>query len=337
MNTSATPPSGSRTPVSGAVAIGVAVLVIGLLIYTLATGPGAGDAGIPQTDTPAAPSSSEEAPWRRYFNPKQVDFAPLTVPTEAIAKARATVPTDDAPPPSPQTLDTVLAHYFDLNRAEATGGDPTQRAIVAKRFHNAMRNLYADHGRNGINAIYDAIWPKFSQSLDAFAHPTTPLAKRLVNPPDDATRDAIRWAGGFVQLAIPTGLMSPTGTLAPEAKALLPVLLRYRLANALQGSIDPRELMTPPELRTIALWRLQTAPKLDPIQRQRAIVRVREYIPDYPAPIAVGVLYTKAERLTDAIGTFQSARLDHPELAPLLDVYIAQLETQLTTHDPSTP
>ena len=322
--TSATPSTPTRSW-GGALAIGAAVLLIGLLAYTLVSGPGAGDAGTPVTETTAA----SDAAWRLWFNPDRIGFAPLTVPNEEIATARASVPAEGSAPKQ-ELLDDALDAFQTLNRLEAKGtADSTELNIVTRRFNTAVRELYAPHSRLGLQTLYDTIWPNFTKALNTFAAADAPpILDRVASPPDDATREAVAWAGGFVRLAVPTGLMSDTGDLTPNAIDLLPILLRYRLAQGLQGSIDPRELMTPPELRTLALWRLQTSSKLPPANRQRALMQVIQHIPTYPAAIATGVLYYQGGQIKEAVGTFQAARLDDPSLAPLLDVYIAQIEAE---------
>ncbi len=316
----AEPPSRSVWPVA---AVATLVALAGLLVYALITGPVA-----PNPDAPDGGDLKAPALQSDLFLEDEIGFAPVHVDAEALAAARGQLPGAGQPPP--KEAEAVLDAFRALNLQEI-GSDQRAQTEAAREFNLRLTEFYGVGHHAGLQALMTSSFARFREALDLLvtrARSRGATIEDLVQQPDPALQEALSWAGGFVLLARRLGLMDPTGAIEPRLSPLVEVLYRYRIAQGLRGTLNPKELMTGQEIRTFFLWRLHEARSIPLDKRLLYAIELSIYLPGYPSEIARGALFFQAGHVQEARDTLARARQLYPDRAALIDRYLQIIDAQ---------
>ena len=306
----------------------VTLLGLGVaLVYTLVTGPqidsppeqvaDAGSAALPPLALPVA-----------LFAHERVAFSPIELDAAALKAARESLPGvgDEAP----EDTEGVMEAYKDLSLKEI-GDDKRAQEASAREFNLRLSEFFGIRHHEGVQALMSQTYPTFRASvekLSARAQADKVPIESLLKTPTEELEDAIAWSGGFITLSRSLGLMDSEGRIPARLEPLVEVLYRYRMAQGLRGTINPKELLSGTELRTFLLWRLHEARGIPRTRRLSYAKELALYFPTYPTLIAQSVVHLDAGYPDDALSTLQLALQITPDYKPLIDRYTELIQAQ---------
>ena len=305
------------------IAIAILGVLGGALAYTLLDE----GQGLPTNDA-GAPALPDPGAKMALFSSERVAFLPVELDTAAISEGRAAL--KGVGDPAPDGTDAVMKSFRALNLLEVSGDKDAQQK-EATEFNLRLTEFYGVRHNAGVQALMSSTFSDFSAGLDkltAEAQSKNVDIETLLTSPTDATREAVGWAGGFVKLARRLGLMDKTGKVPARLEPMVELLYRYRIAQGMRTTINPRELMAKAEMHALLTWRLQEAKGIPRAKRMRYIAELAFTRPNFPTAIAKAVVYHEDGRTEDALKNLGRAGTLHPKYKDTAERYTAILTSK---------
>ena len=255
-------------------------------------------AGVALWTVPAAPELDGHL---EFWRPKPSMSARLE--EVRAQRAAAPIPAD--------TARALGEAWRAASAAPYTPGPSPRRRIQSaeQRFLRVAKECLETTGLPAYGAAGEALAGRFIAALDVLAevageeHKGTWLATHEAHP---AAREVRGLGGDFLERALATGLLPPSGPLDPGRREVARVLWSTHWFETARRGLAA-EAMSPEERLLVRLWKVEDSLHLSWQRRCAILEEVRVMAPDYPADYVEGVLATREGLLEEARVSFQRA------------------------------
>lgn len=217
--------------------------------------------------------------------------------------------------------DEIAEALHRYNEAELrTAGDLRAPALMEtrERLRLLLQRYARIHGVPRFHALGLVFRDRFVGALRALLTAVRARRERaslylLNHPLATETADFRKWAGGYLEQALRSGLVGEDGTIPDAAERVPGLFFLVRWFYWLHPVTDYTFQLSDDELAAFWAWKVEQSLHLSLERRFQLVQQIERIRPDYPAGYVRGVLLAREDRWAAAYKEWQRWVLLHPE------------------------
>jgi tetratricopeptide (TPR) repeat protein len=268
--------------------------------------------------------------------PQEERLASVLLRDQALARAH---PLDE------RSLKTVsLMEKFGLAEALA-GGNAEDEAylLAAKETETALVRYWYERGEDAFRALGEHLANRFESAVLAVLARVRAEKADVVQWMKDHASDPLvvnvhRACGSFLSNAHRSGVVSRSGRLVADSRALLRLHSKLRYMVFLKSIKDYTHLLNPEELRALWRWRVAGDQSQTTASRRLFAEQLHGIDPHFPIYEVLGALMAGEGRAQEAISYYREALLDdpfNPQIVANLTVLVERAAAPKDASEPS--